>query len=73
MCCWEVRVSRLSSFWKEEYPQGEVVGEYTKLTNPTYHPVTLCHPTPSGSPVIGGEQFPEGGELRYSVSQIVNQ
>jgi hypothetical protein len=23
--------------------------------------------TPSGSPVIGGEQFPGGGELGYSV------
>ena len=41
----EGKVTRFSSFWKEEYPKGEVVGEVSLLYVFTYHPVTACHPS----------------------------
>ncbi|MCF2732078.1 hypothetical protein I6E77_02140 [Bacteroides thetaiotaomicron] len=31
-------LSPISSFWKEEYPQGEVVGKKMDIPYFTYHP-----------------------------------
>ena len=59
---WGVKiVTKLSSFGKEEYPQGEVVGEYAvHLFTANYRqPYFTYHP--GFQPPL----LPEGGEFSY--------
>ena len=62
----EAKVTRFSSFWKEEYPKGEVVGEYTHCdTLPTTPSLRATPPSRRRGAVI----LP----LTISLASVVSQ
>lgn len=57
--------------WLKVGVVGVPICAYIMLVHlPTTSP--YGYSTPSGSPVIGGEQFPGGGELSYSILQLLH-